>query len=165
MTAKYLQCSMIAAMLSMSTSILAQSAVDKDKTFTGKVSQGGLYEVMASKYAAMEGTAPDVKDVAATEVHDHELVNAKLRKAAAAAGIMIAPGLNAEFSERLAKLKAVPTSGFDAAYIADMQAIHDKDEKLFAQEAVEGSNAFNAFAHETDLIVMRHIGALHGLDR
>ena len=45
-----------------------------------------------------------------------------------------------------------------------MQAIHDKDEKLFAAEATEGSDAFKTFAHQTDLIVKRHIGALHGLD-
>jgi putative membrane protein len=46
-----------------------------------------------------------------------------------------------------------------------MQSIHDKDEKLFAKEAVEGSDNFKTFAHQTDLIVKRHIGALHGLDK
>jgi putative membrane protein len=45
-----------------------------------------------------------------------------------------------------------------------MQDIHDKDEKLFAKEAMEGSDSFKTFAHPTDLIVKRHIGALHGLD-
>ena len=138
---------------------------DVDKAFTGKVSQGGLYEVMASKYAATRATAPDVKDVALTEVHDHELVNAGLKKVATSAGISITPGLNAEFTARLAKLKALSAAEFDAAYIADMQAIHDKDEKLFAQEAMEGTDAYKAFAHQTDLIVKRHIGELHGLDK
>ena len=165
MIAKYAKFSMIAAALSVSTYLMAQSAADNDKTFTGKVSQGGLYEVMASKYAETKATAPDVKDVAATEVHDHELVNAGLKKAAAAAGIKITPGLNAEFTERLAKLKAVSASDFDAAYIADMQAIHDKDEKLFAQEATDGSEGYKTFAHQSDFVVKRHIGELHGLDK
>ena len=165
MTAERLKKFTLVAAVSMASTLFAQSAADNDKTFTGKVSQGGLYEVMASKYAATKATAPDVKDVALTEVHDHELVNAGLKGVAAGAGIVIAPGLNAEFTERLKKLKAVPAVEFDAAYIADMQAIHDKDEKLFAQEAMDGSDAYKTFAHQTDLIVKRHIGELHGLDK
>lgn len=154
------------AMIFLSSAVYATAAgLDADKAFTAKVSQGGLYEVMASMYAVAKAKAPDVKDVALTEVHDHELVNTGLKKVAAGAGITIAPGLNAEFTERLAKLKAVSAADFDAAYIADMQAIHDKDEKLFAQEAMEGSDAYKAFAHQTDLIVKRHIGELHGLDK
>ncbi len=43
-----------------------------------------------------------------------------------------------------------------------MKEIHDKDEKLFAQEAADGSDAFTTFAHQADLIVKRHIGALRG---
>ena len=118
----------------------------------------------ASRYAETKAVAQDMKDVAIMEVHDHTLVGRNLKRLSASAGISIAPTLNAEFSARLAKLKAVSTGDFDAAYLADMQAIHDKDEKLFAQEAIYGSESFKAFAHQTDLIVKRHIGALHGLD-
>lgn len=151
--------------LSASTLLYAQTASDADKAFVGKVSQGGLYEVVASKYAETKAMAPDVKDVAMTEVHDHELVNQNLKKIADSTGVAITPGMNQEFKDRLAKLKAVSASDFDAAYIADMQAIHDKDEKLFAQEAMDGSDAYKTFAHQTDMIVKRHIGALHGLDK
>lgn len=71
------------------------------------------------------------------------------------------PGqLNAEFQARLDKLKAVQGTGFDAAYVVDMKLIHAKDEKLFAKEATAGSSAYRGFAHDTDLIVKRHIGAL-----
>ena len=109
-------------------------------------------------------TAPDVRDLALTEVHDHSLVNAELKKIATAKGISIAPQPNAEFSARLAKLKSA--ANFDSAYITDMQQIHDKDEKLFAQEATGGgSPEFKTFAHQTDLIVKRHIGALHGTEK
>ena len=41
-----------------------------------------------------------------------------------------------------------------------MKQIHDNDEKLFAQEAKDGSGDFKPFAAETDKIVKRHIGAL-----
>ncbi len=135
-----------------------------DAEFVGNVSQGGRYEVEASMLAQHRASAPDVKDQAATEVHDHQLVNANLKKIADAAGIKIAPTLNATFQQRLATLRATAAADFDHAYIEDMKQIHDKDEKLFAKEATEGGDAFKTFAHQTDMIVKRHIGALHGND-
>ncbi len=129
-----------------------------DKAFVAKVSQGGMYEVEASKVAETRAAAQDVKDVANTEVHDHEMVNSKLKNTAS--GIGIAGQLNSEFQQRLDKLKNVPAASFDAAYISDMAAIHDKDEKLFAEEAQQGTGYYKSFAAETDKIVKRHIGAL-----
>ncbi len=167
MSIKHLVLSLSAAavMLLVPTAVLAfATASEADKVFVGKVSQGGAYEVEASRYAETKAVAPDVKDLAITEVHDHTLVGGNLKRIAAATGIPAAPVLNAEFKERLAKLKSVRVADFDAAYIADMQSIHDKDEKLFAQEANDGSDSFKTFAHQTDMIVKRHIGALHGLD-
>ena len=141
-----------------------EPASDVDKAFVGKVSQGGMYEVEASKIAEERASSPDVKDLSITEVHDHSLVNHELKRIATLKGIPVSATLNAEFQQRLEKLKSVSGPAFEAAYITDMQAIHDKDEKLFAAEATEGSDAFKTFAHQTDLIVKRHIGALHGLD-
>ncbi len=143
----------------------AAPATETDKTFVGKVSQGGAYEVAASKFAVQHASLPDVKDQAIAEVHDHTLVGNELKRISSAGGIPIAPELNQEFTERLNKLKAATGPGFDAFYIEDMKSIHDKDEKLFAQEATDGSDAFKTFAHQTDLIVKRHIGALHGTDQ
>ena len=147
------------------TAAAAAPATETDKAFVAKVSQGGAYEVAASKFAVQHATMPDVKDQAITEVHDHTLVGDELKRISTSAGIQIAPQLNPEFTERLAKLKSAVGPGFDAAYIDDMKSIHDKDEKLFAQQAIDGSDAFKAFAHQTDLIVKRHIGALHGTDQ
>ena len=141
-----------------------EPASGADKAFVGKVSQGGMYEVEASKIAQERAASPDIKDLSTTEVHDHTLVNHELKRIATLKGIPVAATLNADFQQRLEKLKSVSGPEFEAAYIADMQAIHDKDEKLFAAEATEGSDAFKTFAHQTDLIVKRHIGALHGLD-
>jgi putative membrane protein len=156
-----LTCAMIVA-FSCTLLHAAEPASDADKVFVGNVSQGGAYEVAASKVAMMRATMPDVKDLATSEVHDHESVGANLKRISASVGIPIAAQLNPEFTQRLAKLKAVSAADFDAAYIADMKQIHDKDEKLFAKEANEGSSNFQTFAHQTDLIVKRHIGALNG---
>jgi putative membrane protein len=156
--------SLAIAALVITPAILAATATSNDRAFVAKVSQGGAYEVAASKVAAERASAPDVRDLALTEIHDHDGVNERLHKIAAATGVNIAPTPNAEFQQRLAKLRATPAADFDAAYIADMEQIHDGDEKLFAQEANDGSEPYRLFAHQTDLIVKRHIGALHGLD-
>ncbi|RRA50153.1 DUF4142 domain-containing protein [Acidipila sp. EB88] len=139
----------------------AAPASDTDKTFVGKVSQGGMYEVAASKVAVQKAQAQDVKDLANTEVHDHTLVGDKLKRISAEGGIPVAATLNTEFQQRLDKLKSVPAAQFDGAYLSDMSSIHEKDQKLFAQEAIDGSGAFKVFAGETDKIVKRHIGAIN----
>jgi len=141
------------------------SASDVDKAFVGKVSQGGWYEeVEASKLASSKALAQDVKDLAIAEIHDHELVNSELKAISASNGVAIATTLIPEFQQKLDHLKALSGAEFDAAYLEEMKAIHDKDEKLFAQEAVDGgANAYKAFAAKTDRIVKRHIGALHGV--
>ena len=88
----------------------------------------------------------------------------KLKKLAAAHQITVAPKLNDEFQQRLDKLKSASGAAFDTAYITDMQQIHDKDEKLFAQENMDGSADFKPFAYETDNVVKGHITALKTAD-
>ena len=140
--------------------LFAATASPADQAFVAQVSQGGAYEVQAGLIAQQRATSPDVKDLALAEVHDHQGVNARLKQIADGTGVSIDPQLKAEFQQRLEKLRNEPAANFDAAYVADQVAIHDKDEKLFAKEAQEGSTAYRQFAHETDQIVKRHIGAL-----
>lgn len=141
----------------------AATASQADRDFVAKVSQGGMYEVEAGKVAAARATTPVVKNFGLLESHDHEGVGANLKAAANATGVTFASTLNPEFSARLAKLKAVPTAQFDAFYIGDMKAIHNKDEGLFVQEADGGSAAYKKFAHETAVLVKAHLGWLNTL--
>jgi putative membrane protein len=141
----------------------AEPASQADKAFVAKVSQGGLYEVEAGKVAAMKGTTPVIRDFGTLEAHDHEGVNAELKHAADMTGVSITPGLNAEFSARLAKLKAVPSGQFDSYYVNDMKQIHNNDEGLFVKEANEGTAAYRPFAHRTAVLVEAHLGWLNTL--
>jgi len=146
------------------TQLLAQgTASEADRAFVGKVSQGGLYEVEAGKVAAMRGMTPAVKDFGLLESQDHEGVNSELKRIAGMTGVTITPGLNEEFSQRLAKLKGVPAAQFDAYYLEDMKQIHNKDEGLFVQESQEGSAAYKQFAHLTAVLVKAHLGWLNTL--
>jgi len=146
------------------TQLLAQgTASEADRAFVGKVSQGGLYEVEAGKVAAMRGMTPAVKDFGLLESQDHEGVNSELKRIAGMTGVTITPGLNEEFSQRLAKLKGVPAAQFDAYYLEDMKQIHNKDEGLFVQESQEGSAAYQKFAQLTAVLVKAHLGWLNML--
>ena len=149
---------MVAVAGSMGTA-RAATASDADKAFVAKVSQGGLYEVEAGKVAAQRGQEPNIRDLGVMDTHDHEAVNAKLHAIAGATGVTIAPGLNVEFAARLNKLKGIPVGQFDDYYIADMKQIHEGDGAAFGKEASEGTAPYQKFAHETQLIVKRHLGA------
>jgi putative membrane protein len=151
--------------LSLACTTLARSAPPSqaDRDFVAKVSQGGLYEVEAGKVASMRGTVPVTREFGVLEAHDHEGVNSRLKSIATMTGISITPGLNTEFSERLAKLKAVPAAQFDAYYVNDMKQIHNKDEGLFVEEGNNGSTPYKRFAHETAVLVQAHLGWLNTL--
>jgi putative membrane protein len=140
--------------------LAAPSASQADQAFVAKVSQGGQYEVEAGRVAAMKGSSPFIKDFGLLESQDHEGVNRELKRIAGMTGVTITPELNAEFSQRLAKLKAVPAAQFDSYYLTDMKQIHNKDEGLFIEEAQGGSHAYKKFAHETAVLVKAHLGWL-----
>lgn len=162
-------CGCAAAALPALGTILSSSARAADTAFSAadhsfimKVSQGGMYEVEASKLVADRGHAQDVLDVGLYEVHDHQLVGEKLTAVASALGISFPTTLNPMFQARLDRLKSLSGRDFDDAYIKEMEAIHAVDVKAFAAEARGGQNtALRAFAAETVIIVRRHIDALH----
>ncbi len=136
-----------------------------DHAFIMKVSQGGMYEVEASKLAVDKARQQDVIDTSVFEVHDHQLVGAKLTSIATALDISFPTTLNAMFQQRLDRLNSTPAgAAFDAAYIKEMEAIHAVDVLAFADEAKSGQNPdLRAFAAETVRIVRRHIGSLHAV--
>jgi putative membrane protein len=139
----------------------ADSFSDADKTFVGKVSQGGMYEVELGKVAETKGTTQDIRDSGNTETHDHMLVGAKLKSIMEANGMTFPGQLNAEFQARLDKINSLPVDQFDHAYVEDMLKIHHADGAAFAKEATSGTNPdLKAFASETHRIVERHLGEL-----
>ncbi len=140
----------------------ADTASAADKAFVAKVSQGGMFEVEASKVAEDKASAQDVKDLASMEYHDHSLVGAKLANITKALGIQTASSLNPDLQKRLDTLKGLSGATFDRAYLAEMMKVHNIDGGLFAQASkTASSSSLKAFAGETVLIVERHIGALH----
>lgn len=151
-----------AALVTIAATASAATLSASDAAFVAKVSQGGMFEVESSKLAMQKADAQDVKDVANTEVHDHELVGDKLRAIAASKGITLDTQLNASFSKQMAHLQTLSGAAFDNAYIAAMDTVHAGDGAAFDKEAKLAKDPeLKAFAAQTALIVKRHIGALH----
>ncbi len=145
---------------SVTVNAIAATATPVDRAFVKKVSQGGMYEVAASKLAAQKALTQDIRDFATAEVHDHMLVGAKLFKVSQSEGITYTSSLNKDFNAKLEHLKRLKGAEFDLAYMNDMAEIHDADGAAFAAEAIGGSDEFKPFANETHTIVLRHIGAI-----
>ena len=151
-----------AALLAAAPADAADTLSQTDAAFVAKVSQGGMFEVAASMVAERKAQAQNVKDLANTEVHDHQLVGDKLKSIVAGRGITLGSSLNAAFSSKVDQLNRRDGAAFDNAYVAAMDDIHAKDGAAFQAEAKNGTDpALRAFAAETSLIVKRHIGALH----
>jgi len=141
----------------------APMATPADRAFVAKVSQGGMFEVAAGKLAETKGSTQDVRDFGTTEVHDHMLVGAKLKRISTSEGVMFSATPNAEFAGKLAHLNGLSGTAFDAAYLTEMAALHDADGAAFLTESTNGgSAAYRAFGTETHRIVQRHIGAIKG---
>ena len=135
-----------------------------DKKFVAMVSQGGLFETLAGELATTQGSTQDIKDQGATEAHDHALVGAKLKTIVDADGLTISATPNAMFSKMLDALKAQSGKAFDNLYLTDMGKIHDADGAAFAKEATDGLDPkLKAFAAETHVIVLRHLGELNAV--
>ncbi len=150
------------ALLASGAELANAAATPADRAFVAKVSQGGMFEVQAGQLADQKGSTPDIRDFGAMEVHDHTPVGDELKAVARREGITFGSELNPEFTGKLAHLKSLGGPAFDAAYMDQMSTVHAGDGAAFAKEAKDGGSAgFRAFAAETDVIVQRHIGAIH----
>lgn len=152
---------LLAAVFAVPAAHAAEPASATDHAFVAMVSQGGMFEVQAGALGAAQGSTQDIRDQGTTEEHDHRLVGEALHRAASACGITFPATLNASFQAKLAHLKGLSGPAFDAAYLQEMESIHDKDGAAFAHEAADGVNpGLRGFAAETYRIVQRHIGEL-----
>jgi putative membrane protein len=142
----------------------AGPAQDADQAFVNQAAQNIMYEVEASKLAQQNATAPDVADLAVMEAHDDTLIGNGLKNTSAPEKITVPTTLDATLKQRLQQLQSKSGAEFEAAYISDMEQMEGTLQTLLAKEAANGSDNFQTFARQANLIVKRHLGALHALD-
>jgi putative membrane protein len=102
-------------LMASATSLAAPELSKGEWAFVAKVSQGGIFEVEASKLAEEKAQAQNVKDLADTEVQDHQLVGDKLKSIASADGMDFPAQLNADFQKPGDSLNGLSGEAFDKA--------------------------------------------------
>lgn len=152
----------------IASSALAQmqaSVSATDKAFIEKATQSELYALAASKHALDQADSSDVKDLAWIEDRDHQKIMQELKTIATANHVPITSKLDAEFQERLNRLKAASGRDLDIAFLKDMTALHFREDELFAEEATSSVDSpYKTFAAKTDVVLKRHIDALADAD-
>jgi putative membrane protein len=137
------------------------SAADETKTdpsdkaassaeFVTKATQGGLYEVKSSEFATQQGGSAEVKKFAEMMIADHTKANKELAAAAASKGLKVPEGVSPEQADLLKQLETLKGAEFDAEYVKQQVAAHEKAVALFKAQAKSGQDAdLKAWAAKT----------------
>ncbi len=117
--------------------------------FVKKASIDGMTEVQVGQLALKKATNPAVRDFAQHMVTDHEKANSKLKTLASRKNFMVPAQLDAEHLEMVQMLSSKSGTSFDAAYMEQMTAAHDKAIALFSGATSCDDSDIAAFARET----------------
>ncbi|WP_210490097.1 DUF4142 domain-containing protein [Rufibacter aurantiacus] len=130
---------------------------DQDQLFLMAAASGGLLEVQAGKLATTRGEDPGVKQFGQRMITDHTKANTELKALAAKKGITLPPTLLPEHKQHLDMLSQQGNADFDKMYMQHMVEDHDKDIKVFEQQATSGKDPdLKAFAAKTLPVLREH---------
>jgi putative membrane protein len=136
-----------AGFMSLGLCVFATSAIGAtdaaltSATFVEKAAQAGMMEVEAGKVASTRAQSLQVRDFAQRMVQDHTKSSAELKTAAATARVKVPTILDAEHRATVETLGAKSGEEFDAAYVRQMVADHEKAVALF--QAAAASDALD----------------------
>jgi putative membrane protein len=117
--------------------------------FVNKASIDGMTEVQVGQLALKKATDPAVRDFAQHMVTDHEKANSKLKTLASRKHIPVPAQLDVEHRNMVQMLGSKSGASFDAAYMEEMTAAHDKAIALFSGATSCDDSDIAAFASET----------------
>jgi putative membrane protein len=160
--AKSLILSTAAALLAISGTAFA---ADKDsnsnidsKHFVTKAAQANLAEIKTSQLALEKAQSPDVKSFAQRMIDDHQKANSELQSIAQSENLKVPDDTDMKHKAAMKMLQAKSGTGFDSAYIDQMNKDHDKTIALF-QSAANSSKVdpqLKQFASKTLPILEQH---------
>ncbi len=114
---------------------------EADTKFAVAAADGGMMEVEASKLAATNASATNVKDFAKMMVADHGAANKELKDVAAQKNISLPVALGDDNQKKYNGLAAKKGTDFDKAYIDCMIDGHKDAIAVFQKEAEKGNDA------------------------
>jgi putative membrane protein len=114
----------------------ASLATDSDPDFARKAAEDGMLEVELGKLAALRAEHPKVREFGKKMSAEHQQANDALKAAANQSGITVPAQPGAEQQAMIDRLSKLSGAEFDAAYMQEMVAGHEKvAESLRAQAA------------------------------
>jgi len=132
-----------------------------DQNFINEAAIGGQFEVEAGKLAQRSAN-PQIKKFGSRMVKDHSAAGAKLKRIAAAKGVMVSQDLDAKHANTRDHLASLKGAEFDREYIQEMVKDHDEDAQIFADAAQNGNDPqIKRFAADTLSVIKAHDKMAH----
>lgn len=115
--------------------------IEGDTKFAVAIADGSMFEVEASKLAATNASAANVKDFAKMMVTDHSGANTELKDVATKKNISLPMALSEAKQKKYNDLAAKKGADFDKAYVDCMVDEHKDAVEALQKEAEKGNDA------------------------
>jgi putative membrane protein len=142
----------------MAHSAFAQAVPQQDEEFAQKAAEGGLMEVQFGQLAQQQAKDEQVVQFGQRMVQDHGQANEKLISIAEQKALQLPRELPGDMQQKYDEMQQLSGAEFDQAYMDEMVEDHEKDIKLFEQQAEGGKDPdLRAFAEETLPTLRAHL--------
>jgi putative membrane protein len=126
--------------------------------FARKAAAGGMFEVKLGEVTQKNAGAADVKEFGAMMITDHGKAGEELAAIARKENIKLPVELPKKLQTKVDKLSGLTGKAFDAAYVSEMVADHEKDLAEFKAAAASLSDPdLKAFAGKTEEMIQMHL--------
>ena len=130
-----------------------------DKEFMESAAHSDQNEIQQSKMALAKGVTGMAKEMADKMIVDHGKSTADLKKIAAKKGITLPADMDAEHKAMKPAMEKLAGKDFEAKYLAQMQADHQKTANtMMAHEKMTKDADLKAFIGKTLPVVQQHLG-------
>jgi putative membrane protein len=130
-----------------------------DVGFVKQAAESGRKEVNAARDALPRLKRPELKRIAQMLVEDHSGANSRLAQIAAAKGWPVS-----EPAARAQQETGTASGDFDARFLSEMIAGHERSVSLYRSQAETGDDAdLRKYARDTLPTIQHHLDALKGL--
>jgi predicted outer membrane protein len=134
---------------------------DSDREFLVKVRQAGLWEMPAGNWAQTQGGTARVKEVGATLMADHQLLDSQVRALAAKLNVPLPDQPNTDQQGWLAEMRPKTGPAFDTVFANRLRAAHGKVFTFVsAVRAGTNNDLIRQFAQVAVDVVMKHMTLL-----
>jgi putative membrane protein len=157
MKTKELMCCAMLGCAAMFSLVVKAELLDADKTFLTIAAQSDVNEIKLSQLAETKASSPKIKAFAQKMVTDHQMLEAKMKPFADAAGITPPTDVDADHQAEWSKLSGLSGAEFDKEYMSAMAMDHHKALEAFTSEESATKDAkFKATVKQGKEVVAHH---------